>query len=680
VPDDVVRRADQLELVDHPPETIRARLGRGDIYPADRVDSALGNYFRAGNLAALRELALLWIADRVDEGLTEYRRRHGISEPWETRERVLVALDGSSQGDRLVRRAARMAQRLNAELVAVHVTTQDGLVTDQGSLDRERRLVEQLGGSYREVAGAELGRSLAETARAVNATQLIVGASRRSRLWLLLHGSVVSEILRAAGPGLDVHVISRKEPGDEQQPAPQRRLPALSRRRVNLGFLFTALGLPLLAWVMVNVHEHVELQGVLMAFLLLVVGASAIGGIWPALFAAIGGFLLVNWFFTPPLHTLSIGDSSDIAALVFFLTVAVVVSLFASIATRRAAEGARLRAEAGALTILAGSPTVTELLDSLYRSFSFSSISLQVLDGATWRAEDWRGEPPDDDSGGVTVTLPVDATHLLVGKRGRDPSAEDRRLLDAYVKELAAAIATEHLEHAALQADALESADHLRTAILSAVSHDLRTPLAGIKAAATSLLQEDITWSPDSRRELLQTIDEEVDRLNALVGNLLDMSRLQTGSVTVHLRPTPLDEVLPRALDSLGARGRIAQLDLPDGLPMVAADPGLLERALANIIGNALSFSPEGEPACVVAGRIPAGIDVRVVDRGPGVRSDERQRMFVPFQRLGDSSREGVGLGLAVAKGFITAMGGSIELEDTPGGGLTVVVSLEVAE
>jgi two-component system, OmpR family, sensor histidine kinase KdpD len=680
VPDEVVRRADQLELVDHPPETIRARLARGDIYPPERIDTALGNYFRAGNLAALRELALLWIADRVEEGLDEYRKRHGISDPWETRERVLVGLDGTAQGDRLIRRAARMAQRVNGELVAVHVTPQDGLIADRGSLDRERRLVEQLGGTYREVAGVDLGRTLAETAQVVNATQLVIGATRRSRLWLLLHGSVVSGILRAAGPGLDVHVISRKEAGEGRQPPAQRRLPTLSRRRVALGFAIAVAGLPLLTWILDNLRAQIGLQGVLMAFLLLVVAASAVGGIWPALFTAVGGFLLVNWFFTPPLYTFTIGDPSNIAALLFFLTVAVVVSLFVSIATRRAAEGARLRTEASALALLAGSPTVEELLASLHRSFDYRNVSLQYLEGSTWRTEQAKGDPSEA-GGRVNITVPIDAHHLLVAQGGHEPRPEDRRLLDAYAKELAAAIAREHLEHAASQADALESADQLRTAILSAVSHDLRTPLAGIKASATSLLQEDVSWSPEARRELLQTIDEEVDRLNSLIGNLLDMSRLQTGSVSVRLRPTPLEEVLPAALDSLGARGRDVQLQLPEGLPDVVADHGLLERALANIIGNAVSFSPDGRPARVVAGTVPSGVDVRIIDRGPGVSGDERERMFVPFQRLGDSSRrEGVGLGLAVARGFVIAMGGSIELEDTPGGGLTVIVSLEVAE
>ena len=224
IPDEVVRRADQLQLVDLAVETIRARLARGDIYPAERIDAALGNFFRAGNLAALRELALLWIADRVEEGLAEYRARHGISDTWETRERVLVALTGSADGERLVRRAARMAQRLNGDLIAVHVRPQTGLTTQSaGLLEQQGRLVERLGGSYREVAGADVGESLVETARALNATQIVLGAKERSGLSEFVYGSVVSTVIRLSGVGLDVHVIGR-EAGGETDAAPEPKL------------------------------------------------------------------------------------------------------------------------------------------------------------------------------------------------------------------------------------------------------------------------------------------------------------------------------------------------------------------------------------------------------------------------------------------------------------------------
>ena len=681
VPDEVVRRADQLELVDHPPETIRARLARGDIYPAERIDTALGNYFRAGNLAALRELALLWIADRVEEGLEEYRRRHNISEHWETRERVLVALDGTPGGDRLIRRATRMAQRLNGELVAVHVNPEDGLVRDPGQLDQQRRLIEQLGGTYREVIGGDVASALVDAARAINVSQLVIGASHHSRWWTMLQGSTTARITRIAGPGLDVHVISR-EPHrdllDARLPRPGR-LPGLSRRRTVMGALAAVTALPVLTWVLWLLHGGVGLQTILLVYLFLVVGIAIVGGLLPALGAALAAFLIVNWFFTPPLYTFTIASLQNIVALVVFLTVAATVSIFVALASRRAAEGARLRAEASALSQLAGTASPDELLESLCRTFGYDGAALLHLDSGSWHVEVASGDVVDP-SDPATATLSVDPRHVLALSAHRPPRAEDRPLLQAFAREVVAAIELQDLEHAASQADALEAADQLRTAVLSAVSHDLRTPLAAIKASATSLLQEDVVWTADARRELLMTIDEETDRLNRLVGNLLDMSRLQTGALSVHVEPVSLDEVLPAALNSLGSRGHDVQLELPEGLPEVQADAGLLERALANVIANAVAFSPDGSVPRVIAGAIGKGVDIRVIDSGPGVPENQRDRMFQPFQRLGDSSRrEGVGLGLAVARGFIEAMGGTIETDDTPSGGLTIIMRLEVA-
>ena len=274
IPDEVVRRADQLQLVDLAVETIRARLARGDIYPAERIDAALGNYFRAGNLAALRELALLWIADRVEEGLAEYRARHGISEPWETRERVLVALSGSPDGDRLVRRAARMAQRLNAGLIAVHVRPQTGLAAPAaGVLEHQGRLVERLGGSYREVAGADVGEALVETARALNATQIVLGATERPGWSEFVYGSVVNTVIRRSGVGLDVHVISREGDAPAAPTGRMLRRPrALPRRRVVLGFAIGAIATPLLTWLLTSMRGQVSPSGALLLFLLLVVG------------------------------------------------------------------------------------------------------------------------------------------------------------------------------------------------------------------------------------------------------------------------------------------------------------------------------------------------------------------------------------------------------------------------
>jgi two-component system sensor histidine kinase KdpD len=682
IPDEVVRRADELQLVDLTPFALRNRLARGDVYSAERIDAALANYFRPGNLSALRELALAWLADRVDEGLEEYRRRHGIEEPWETRERILVALTGSSDGERLIRRAARIAHRSRGDLVAVHVVPQDGLAAPSARLLAEQReLVEELGGSYHEVAGADIGEALLDAARSLNATQIVMGATRRSRWQRLTRGSVIGRVIRESGTAIDVHVISHPEAAsDEALTVPRTRRPrALPLHRQALGGLVAAVGLAVLTLILVQVRDRLELTSVMLLFLLLVVAAAAVGGLWPGLGAAVGAFVLVNLFFVDPYHTLDIEEAEDVLALLVFLAVGAIVSSLVGLAARRAAEGVRARAEAEALARLGGSSTTTALLDGLCRVLALEGAAVLRATEGRWRVEAAGGERYPERPDAADEQLELDGEHMLA-LAGGPVRGEDRRVLDAFAREVAASIRLGELEAEVAAAGSVSAASELRSAILSAVSHDLRTPLAGIKASVTSLLQEDVEWTPEARREFLATIDEETDRLNALVGNLLDMSRLQAGALEISPTPVGLEEVVPAALRSLGAGDDALQVDVPESLPRVLADPGLLERALANLIQNALRYSPQTAPARVTAGVVDGVVDIRVSDRGPGVAEADRPRLFRPFQRLGDSGQgEGIGLGLAVAKGFVEAMGGEIEVEDTPGGGLTFVVRLRAA-
>jgi two-component system sensor histidine kinase KdpD len=682
IPDEVVRRADELQLVDLTPVALRNRLARGDVYPSERIDAALANYFRPGNLSALRELALAWVADRVEEGLEDYRRRHGIEEPWETRERVLVALTGSPDGERLIRRAARMAQRMGGDLVGVHVIPQDGLAAPAAELlQRQRELLGELGGSYHEVVGEDIGDALLDAARSLNVTQLVMGASRRSRWQRLTKGSVIGKVIRGSGTRIDVHVVSHPDAAEEAFALPRTRRPAsLPQRRVALGLVLAAIGPPALAYLLSHMREQIGLPSVLLLFLLLVVAASAVGGLLPALVAAISGFLLVNWYFTPPLYTFTISEGENILALAVFLAVAGTVSVFVDLATRRAAQGNRARAEAEALARLAGSAPVDAVLDSLRRILGAEGAAVLHRTESGWRVEAASGDRVPESPEAGTTAVELDAEHVLA-LVGKPVHAEDQRILEAFVKEIAASVELGELEEEVKAAGVVSAANELRAAILSAVSHDLRTPLAGIKASVTSLLQDDVDWTPEARHEFLDTIEEETDRLNALVGNLLDMSRLQTDALEIMPSRVGLEEVLPGALRSLAVSDDTIELDVPETLPRVLADPGLLERALANLIDNAVRFSPPGSPPRVTAGAVDCYVDVRVVDCGPGVPLADRDRLFVPFQRLGDSGQnEGVGLGLAVANGFVEAMGGEIEVEDTPGGGLTVVTRLRTAE
>lgn len=594
IPDDVARGADQVELVDMAPEALRRRMAHGNVYGPERVDAALANYFRVGNLGALRELALMWMADKVDDALHEYRVAHGIEDPWETRERVVVAITGAPSGEHLIRRAARMAMRARGELVGVHIVADDGLVADTaGLLDRHRGLLEDLGGTYREAVGTDVAPTLTDFARAEQATQLVLGASGRSRWAELTRGSVINEVLRHAG-SLDVHVISTEPDASLDGARSQRRrsvLPRVSKRRRQVGWLLALAGTPLLTLALANLRTSVSLPSQLLLYLLLVVLVAAVGGAGPAAAAALAGSLGANWFFTPPYHRLTIADGENVLALAVFLVVGAVVSFLVLQASARAAETVRSRLE-------------------------------------------------------------LDAQ--------REASAQERLAMD----------------HQAAEATLLARTDELRVALLRAVSHDLRTPLASIKASVTSLLQHDVEWTPSAIHEFLATIDEESDRLDRLVGNLLDMSRLQSGSLRPLLTPVAYEEVVPAALASLSVATDMVDVALDETLPRVHADAELLERAVANLTANAITAAgPEGRVR-VEAGAVAGRVDLRVIDRGPGIPVEERERIFEPFHRLGDSSSGGVGLGLAVAKGFVEAMGGELSVDDTPGGGITMVIGL----
>jgi two-component system sensor histidine kinase KdpD len=475
--------------------------------------------------------------------------------------------------------------------------------------------------------------------------------------------------------------------GPSRPPAPRLpiggQVPRLTRRRVAGGLLAAALGLPLLTAALASLREHVDLPGVLLLYLLLVVAVATIGGFGPAAATAVGAFLLANWYFTPPLYRFTIAKRTDVLALLVFMAVAAVVSALVDLAARREAEAARARAEAEALarlggTLLHGHDPLPELVEQLRATFALDAAAVLRRDRQGWRVEAVAGASAPIRPEYATDAVELDEQTALT-LTGRRLAAEDRRVLRAFTDQLAVALESRRLARAAADAALLADASELRTALLAAVSHDLRTPLATIKTAVTSLLQDDVALPPEATAELLGTIDEQTDRLDALVGNLLDMSRLQTGALSILARLIGLDEIVPAALAGLADHGRRIEVEVPETLPRVHADPALLERAVANVVANALAWSPADRPVRIEACERGGRVELRIIDRGPGVPVDERDRMFQPFQRLGDSGGGGVGLGLAVARGFVTAMGGEITPHDTPGGGLTMLLSLPVA-
>jgi two-component system sensor histidine kinase KdpD len=689
IPDEIVRRADQIELIDQTPEALRRRMAHGNIYKSDKIDAALANYFRPGNLAALRELALLWLADRVDEGLERYREQHGITEPWETRERVLVAITGAPGTESLIRRAARMAQRTHGELLGAHVRSDDGLTSENSeTVERHRHLLTDLGGEYHEVVASDIAAALAELARVENCTQLVLGASHRSRWAELTRGSVINRVLRLSGP-IDIHVISQdaettRTRGEHPNRRRLGRPSALSPRRRLAGLAIAAVGLPVLTFALSQVRDELTLASVLLLFLLLIVVTAAVGGPLLAIGTAIAAFLCANYYFTPPYHEWTIEQHQNVLALIVFLVVAAVVSAFVDAAARRARDAARARADAETLARLAANvqhdDPLADLVVFIRSSFGLRGAAVLARDGEEpeWRTEAAAGpEPPTTPADGV-LTLPL-GDNVVLALAGEGLSGADRQVLNAFAAQLKAARERARLAAAAAHATELTQANELRTALLQAVSHDLRTPLASIKASASSLRQKDVVWSPEDEAAFLETIEDETDRLTALVSNLLDMSRLQAGALQPTLRAVHLEEVVPAAIASLGERAHGVVVEVPETLNPVRADAALLERVVANLVENAMRWSPDDRPARVTAGRVQDRVDLRVIDHGPGISLASREQVFQPFQRLGDRGGNGVGLGLAVARGFVRAMEGELLIEDTPEGGTTAVVSLGIA-
>ena len=678
VPDTILRAADQIEVVDLAPQALRDRLAEGNVYPAVRIDAALSNYFRLGNLTALRELTLLWLADEVDSALKSYRNEHGIDSKWEARERVVVALTGGPEGETLIKRGARIAARsAGGDLIAVHVTSQDGLAdAHPGALSAQRALAEKLGGTYHQVIGNDIPRSLVEFAKASNATQLVIGVSRRSRLVAALTGpGIGATVVRESGP-IDVHIVTHAAAGGRF--TLPRISGALTLRRRIIGFIVALAAGPLITWLLVSFRTNDTITSDVLAFQLLVVVVALIGGIWPALFAALLSGLTLDFFFVEPVYTVTIAKPAHILALALYILNAVLVSYVVDQAARRSRVAVRAAAESELLATIAGSvlrgqDALEALITRTRESFKLNSVRVVGADDVLFES----GIVKDDDR--LTV-LPVGERGTLE-LRGPNLAASERRLLSVIAAQIDAAFEHNALVKTAGEIEPLAQADRMRSALLAAVGHDLRRPLTAATAAVTGLRSTDVTWSVSDRDELLATAQESLETLADLVTNLLDVSRVQAGALAVTTAPLLVEDVILEAIDELGLGPADVELGIAEDLPEVLADHGLLQRVLVNLLENARRYSEPGEPVRISASTFAGSVEVRVTDTGPGVPQDRREDIFVPFQRLGDTDNStGLGLGLALSKGFVEGMGGTLQADDTPGGGLTMVISLPVIE
>ncbi|HEY9356803.1 MAG TPA: DUF4118 domain-containing protein [Arthrobacter sp.] len=632
------------------------------------------------------------------------------------RERIVIGLNGSGDAELLIRRAARILERSDGgDLVAVHVRTAEGTAGESPqALEAQRRLVVDLGGTYHTVSASDPSRALLDYARKSAATHIVVGQSRRRPLaalvsGLLSGGTVETRVVRGAGD-IDVQVVPRFEP----QPAPPSRRPDLGRARVAVGFALAA-SLPVLLQLLLAAFDHSVATAVLVQ-LAGAVAVALVGGLWPAVVGALWSSVLVNYFSTPPLGDLAISDPQDLLSLGVFVGVSVAVAGVVDRSARRSKEAARAQAEAATLGDLAlgasrSEDTLEGILSEALDVFGatgagvFSSREGSTAggeppskssggpgtdaSGRVWRMVAGSGDTPawapgaTAAAGGTAEAVDADTRLVLFG---REVPAAESRLLGAFAVHVKAQLERRQLAVSRREVLRLAEGNTMRTAILRAVSHDLRTPLAGIKLATGGLLQRSVTYSPEAQRELLETIDECTDRLDQLVGNLLDMSRITADSVRPMLGPVRWSDVVAPALR--GLPDGTVRVDLPANMPAVEADPVLLERVVANIVENAVKYAPG--PGITITGAsdglgtatldgYPSG-ELRIIDRGAGVPARKVLDMFQPFQRLHDRPQAtGVGLGLAVADGFVKAMGGTLTAQETPGGGLTMVIRLALS-
>lgn len=716
VPDSIVDRADDIEIIDITPDDLIQRLKEGKVYVPRTAERAIRHYFSAGNLTALRELALRRTAQRVDEQLLNHMQAHAISGPWAAGDRLLVCVDENPNCASVMRYARRQAERLRARWTAIHIETTRALRLSEAERDRiadTLRLVERLGGEAVTVPGRDIVESVVEYARANNVTHIVIAKSRHPRWAEFLRGSVAHELIRRAGD-ISVHVIA----GDSDGPIPPKTVKTAPTRDgafnawsylVSSGYVVSALGISEVLQSMLAVGN------ISLVFLTAVLAAAVTGGLVASLYASLLSVLAYNFFFLPPLYTFTIADPENVVALFFFAIVAVIASNLTA-RVRAQALTARQRAKTTEDLYLfsrklAGVIAMDDLLWAIaHQIAAMLKVNVVLLlpesdkqeataRGATVTVR--AGYPPEDvvedadlaaakwawennrPAGRGADTLPGAKWLFLPMRTGRGPvsvvgidtrapgallTPDQRRLLDALIDQAALAIERVTLAEDVDRTRLVAETERLRSALLTSISHDLRTPLASILGSATSLNRYGPMLDETARSDLAATIQEEAERLNRFIANLLDMTRLESGAILPRTAPVDLAEVvgstLERAGKILGAHR--VDVDLAADLPMLNVDAVLFEQALFNLLDNAAKYAPAGSliriEACRETGPGAGWVRIRVSDEGDGLPPDDVEKIFDKFYRVQaqDHRRAGTGLGLAICRGFIESLGGTV--------------------
>lgn len=717
VPDVIIDRADDIEIIDLTPDDLIRRLHEGKVYLPHTAKRAIKSYFSPGNLTALRELALRRTAQRVDQQLLNHMQSHAIPGPWAAGDRVLVCIDERPRSTSLVRYTRRQADRLRAPWVALHVETSRTTGLSEEEKDRiaaSLRLAEQLGGEARRIPGQHVVRDILQYAAANNVSHIIVGKPDKPRWRELIEGSVSHELIRQAGD-ISVHVIS----GTAHDTADGRKVtPAPSKRQIwpyaaSTCYVIAALGIGMV------LDQFLDVRNIALVFLMAVLASAVTGGLGPALYASMLGALSLNIFFLQPLYTIDIRDPEGVIAFVFFLVVAVIASNLTA-AVQRQAAAARQRARTTEdLYLFSRKLAGTGTLDDVLWATAFQIASMlkmrvilllpengaltvkagyppdDTLDEADIAAASWAwthnrpaGRGADALPGARRLYLPLRTRRAAIGVVGLDSdkpgallTAEQQRLLDALADQAAVSIERIQLVSDVDRAKLAAEADRLRSALLTSISHDLKTPLASIMGAAGALRELGPSLADDARTELLTTIMEESDRLNLFIANLLDMTKLETGAIKPNAAPHYVGDVVGTALRraSKALARHKTDIEIPSDLPMLRLDPVLFEQVLFNLLDNAAKYAPEGTTIQVRGWRDGDTVKIAVMDEGSGIPEPDLERIFDSFYRVArtDRTRAGTGLGLSICRGFVNAMDGSIKAAnrtDRPGAIFTIAM------
>ncbi len=654
VPDAFVRRAEQVELVDITPEALRRRMAHGNIYPADRIDASLANYFRVGNLGALRELALLWLADRVDEALTKYREEHEIERAWETRERLVVGLAGGAADEGLLRRAARMAARAGAELVAVHVVGGDAEPEGVHDLGPMRALTEELGGRFREIVDDDVAGALVAFARSERATQVVVSAGH-GRSWRRPRGGFVERLV-ALSRDLDVHVIApHAAPGPEPR-ARRRRVGALATRRWVAAVAAALVALPALTAGLAAVRAGVSISTVYLAYLVVVLALASLGGVVVGVVAALAASVLENYYFVPPIHTLSVNHVDDAVALAGYLAFAVVASTLTTSVVRRSAEARRARAEARVLShaALAVGPSVevlTPLLAALMDALGASAVALLESRQGRGGVIVSVGTPSDDVTGAEVV--PVDEDHDLA-LEGAALSGDDRALVAAFAGRIAVGLAVVEVARTAEAATEALARESRRAALADAVRATLVREVAAARRELDAASGGAGGRAAGIERDRLSRVSEVLAHLEHLCVQLDAVRHPDTMSPS----PATLEELVAAAVRAVGDDRRV-MTDVEPGVELVT-DRDAVTHTIAAYLQSSLDAADADQRVRVSAARFGPRVEITVVDR---------------VRRAPDDGA----VAHAVAERLVALVGGETRVEDTPGGGRTAVIELPTA-